>query len=278
MKRALRFLPYAFSLCLLADDGVGVSGNSLVKEASGYVGTEVASAYLGSGGAIYDTRPIFSQELGWLFDLGDYGWIDGYFWVVSALHDKQHESHRMLFNEIETVMRYGQKWRIADDVALRANFGPLWNPPIGYKKSHQNYWGPYASAYLDNSFLVPYVSGLWMLAPKNRGRIRVGVRKLFELSDVLSLTPSVETVWMNRRRFDARYGGDPEDSFLGGAFATLTTGMNLSWCITGDCRMYMGFFMFDVVNPQARKALKKQDVYYAKCDWPVLKMGAEYSF
>ena len=278
MKRALWFLPCALSLCLSADDSADAKDGSFVKSVSGYVGAEVASAYLGSGGAIYDTRPIFSQELGWLFDLGDYGWIDGYFWVVSSLHDKQHESHRMLFNEIETVIRYGQKWQISDNAALRANFGPLWNPPVGYEASDNNCWGPYASAYLDNPFLVPYANGLWMLTPKNRGRIRFGVRRIFRLADRVSLTPSVETVWMNRRRFDARYGADPEGSFFGGAFATVTTGVNLSWRVTDGCRVYLSFLMFDVVNSQARRALKKQDAYYAKCDWPVFRMGAEYSF
>ena len=37
---------------------------------------------------------------------------------------------------------------------------------------------------------------------------------------------------MDRRRFDSRYGAEPEDSFLGGSFATVTTGMKLSWQIT----------------------------------------------
>jgi hypothetical protein len=36
--------------------------------------------------------------------------------------------------------------------------------------------------------------------------------------------------------------------------------------------------MFDAINSQARKALKKQDAYYAKCDWPIFKVGVEYAF
>jgi hypothetical protein len=36
--------------------------------------------------------------------------------------------------------------------------------------------------------------------------------------------------------------------------------------------------MFDIVDAQARRAVKRQDTYYAKCDWPVLKVGVRYSF
>lgn len=278
MKRVLRLLPCMLSLCLWAGDGAKTEATSFVKSFSGYVGAEVASAYLGSGGAIYDTRPISSQEVGWFFDFGDYGWIDGYFWIVSALHDRQKESHRMLFNEIETVIRYGHKWQLSDNVALKTSAGPLWNPPVGYEESHKNYWGPYVAAHVDNPYIVPYMSGLWLLSPRMRGRIRFGVRKAFALSECVSLTPSLETVWMDRRRFVARYGSDPEKAFFGGSFATVTTGLNLSWQITENCRSYLRFLMFDVINSQARRAVKKQDAYYAKCDWPIFRLGVEYGF
>ena len=278
VKRVLFLLCCGLFLCVQAEENADIKENPVLKSASGYVGAEVASAYLGSGGAIYDTRPISSQEIGWFFDFGEYGWIDGYFWIVSSLHDRQSEKHRMLFNEIETVIRYGQKWQISEDAAVKASVGPLWNPPIGYYDSHKNCWGPYVSVQLDNSVAVPYMSGLWLLAPKMRGRIRFGVRKRLELSECLSLTPSVETVWMDRRRFDSRYGGDPEEAFLGGSFATVTTGLRLGWQITDNCQAYLRFLMFDIINSQARRSVKKQDAYYAKCDWPVFRLGVEYAF
>jgi hypothetical protein len=270
----------AFGLLLRcgAAQDVELHSCNILKSSSWYVGAEIASAYLGSSGAIYDTNPIASQEVGWMFDFGEYGSIDGYFWIVSSLHDRQHESHRMLFSEFETVIRYGQSWQIAEKAVLKASAGPLWNPAIGYKGAHRNTWGPYVTAYLDNPIVVPYMSGLWILSPKMRGRIRFGVRKTFALSEHLSLTPSIETVWMDRRRFDSRYGAEPEDAFLGGSFATVTTGMKLSWQITENWQLYFRFQMFDVINSQARRAVKKQDAYYAKCDWPIFKLGVEYSF
>lgn len=270
----------AFGLLLKcgATDDLELTDDAILKSSSWYVGAEIASAYLGSSGAIYDTNPITSQEVGWLFDFGEYGRIDGYFWIVSSLHDRQHESHRELFSEFETVIRYGQSWRIAENVTLKANAGPLWNPAIGYWRAHRNAWGPYVNASLENPVVVPYMSGLWILSPKMRGRIRFGVRRTFALSEHLSMTPSIETVWMDRRRFDSRYGAEPEDAFLGGSFATVTTGVKLSWQITENWQSYFRFQMFDVINSQARRAVKKQDVYYAKCDWPIFRFGVEYAF
>ena len=252
--------------------------NNFLKSSSWYVGAELASAYLGSSGAIYDTRPIFSQETGWHFDFGDYGWIDGYFWIVSSLHNRQRESHRVLFNEYETTICYGQTWKMAEKVALKAKVGPLWNPAIGYHDSHNNYWGPYMSVNVDNPIVVPYAKGLWLLAPKMRGRICFGLQKHFDISEKWSITPMAETVWNDRRRFSSRYGSDPDNAIFGGSFASITTGARVTWKMTENLQTYFRFLMFDVINSQAREALKKQDAYYAKCDWPVFRLGVEYSF
>ena len=284
------FAPYAraalaavaFVVPLLSKAGEahspGDGGPSLLKSWSGYASAEVASAYLGSSGAIFDTRPVCSQELGWLFDLGEYGWIDGYFWTASATHNRQKESHRALFNEIETAICYGQSLRLAKEAVLKAKIGPLWNPPIGYYDSHQNWWGPYAACWLDNPFAVPYMGGLWVLSPEMRGRITFGLRRSFSLSDRFSVTPMVETVWMDRRRYHSRYGADPEDAFAGGSFATMTSGARFSWHVTDRCQAYCRLLMFNVIDSQARSAVRKQDAYYAKCDWPVFRIGVEYSF
>ena len=48
--------------------------------------------------------------------------------------------------------------------------------------------------------------------------------------------------------------------------------------MTENLQTYFRFLMFDAVNSQARAALKKQDAYYAKRDWPVFRLGVEYSF
>lgn len=255
-----------------------LGSTNILKSCSGYFATEFASAYLISGGAIYDTHPVASQELGWLFDFGDYGWIDGYFWMVSALDNKQSDSHRMFLNELEMTVCYGRTWRITEKISLSSKVGPLWNPPIGYDDLHQNYWGPYFVFQLDNPIASAYVSGLWLVAPEDRGRIRFGLTRTFALTPALSLSPMLETVWMDRHYYYSRYGEYPDAGIFNGAYATITSGARLTWKITDHFNFYFRFSMFDVVNDQARKAVKKQDAYYAKRDWPVFRIGAEYTF
>jgi hypothetical protein len=241
------------------------------------VGAEVASAFLSTSGAIYDTRPVTSQEAGWFFDLGDYGWIDGYFWIISSLTDKKHDTHRMLFHEIESVVRYGRTWRTSEDTAFKAGIGPTWKPTLGHDDPANN-WGSYFIMQFDNPVVVPYVKGIWIFEPRRHGRIRFGLEKSISLSESLSLTPMVETVWMDRLRYTSRYGDDPENPILGGSFATVTSGAKLSWRVTENFQAYLRLLMFDIVDAQARRAVKRQDAYYAKCDWPVLKVGVRYSF
>ena len=90
----------------------------------GFVG-EVASGYLSSGGTLGDTRPITTQCALWREDFGEYGSISGYFWTKSSFHNRQHDSHRATFDQLETAVYYGRNWRISDGGELCArSWGP----------------------------------------------------------------------------------------------------------------------------------------------------------
>jgi hypothetical protein len=245
---------------------------------NGEFDTSINSAFLATSGAIYDTRPVLTHCLSLRGELSDNFFIDAYGWLISSLHTLQKESHRVLFSEFEGTIRFGHDYYISKNTLLESKAGLLWNPQIGYYDAHNNYWGPYIAQYLKNDYIIPYWDGLWMLAPRRSGRVRIGIRKPYKITDKLSLTPFVETIWMDRRRFDSRYGEDPEKAFMGGSFATMTAGAGLTWRVTDDLQAYFRFLLFDVINSQARSAVKKQDAYYAKCDWPVFRIGVEYSF
>ena len=243
----------------------------------GFVG-EVASGYLSSGGTLGDTRPITTQCALWREDFGEYGSISGYFWTKSSFHNRQHDSHRATFDQLETAVYYGRTWRISDGVELRQKLGPLWNPLFGYKNGHNCDWGIHFVQSLENEYVVPYMNALWMIAPSPRSRIRMGIEKKFAVGEKLTVMPFVETVWMDNRRFQSRYGGIPQDRFLGGAFATMTTGVRLTWRIDDNWRLFVRFRQYDIINNQSRRAVKKQTAYYAKCDYPIFGAGIECSF
>jgi hypothetical protein len=239
---------------------------------------ELASGYLSSSGTLGDTWPVTTQCLFWKNDLEEYGYFSGYFWTMSALHNKQHDRHREAFYDFETAAYYGYNWKINDDFTLCSKAGPLWNPAIGYRDGYNCSWGVHAVTSLENPYVSPYINWLGMVRPTIRERARIGLAKTYKPAEKLVLTPFVETVWMDSRRYQSRYGGLPQDRFLGGAFATTTVGFELDWKFSKDLVIFTRLRQYDVINSQSRRAVKKSKDYYAKCDWPVLGIGFEYRF
>lgn len=258
----------------------GTNGlDSAAYRFSANLSCEVASAYISTSGGLYDTCPVSTQMLNWRQRLGDLGGLDGYFWMISALHDKQHERHRALFYNSEGAIRYGYDVKFADGIELLTKGGTYFGLPFGYRDAHMKCWGPTAMQSLENPYLVPYWRGLWLLEPHQRGRIAAGLRKNFRPLDDVTLSFFAEGIWMDHRRFDARYGGEPEKkTLLGGAVAFIVFGVKCDWNVSKDVKLYASASQYDVINPQARDSIRRGSHYYDKCDWPIFKIGIMYSF
>ena len=246
---------------------------------SGEVVADVESGYLTSSGMIYDTRPVATQYIYARLDSLSFGYLDGYVWTISSLHDEQHVSHRALFNEFETVLRYGYNLRFPREFTLDTKIGGYWNPPVGYRSARMDYWGVNVEQSLKNPYVVPFWSGLWLFGPKMRGRIRAGLRKPFQLHEDFTVTPSVEAVWVDRRRFQAKYGENPEDDdMFGGAFTAITTSIRAEWRFMPDWTVFLSLHQFDMVNAQARDAVDSSHGYWQKSDWLIVRAGVSYEF
>ena len=64
---------------------------------------------------------------------------------------------------------------------------------------------------------------------------------------------------------------------LGGSFAYTFIGIKAKWAIGEALNIVATAAMCDVINNQARKSIRRSDAYYAKNDWPVVRLGIEYS-
>lgn len=275
-------------LCVSCLTGVGLAcaadvDSQLVPEErkwfSGGVLGEFATGYLASSGSLIDTRPVTSQELDWKVDLGEYGWFDGYGWTISSLHDAQHDLHREVFQEFEGAVCYGYLLETSEKTAVKSSVGWLCNPQIGYYDDHANYWGVLVIQSFENPWLTPYYNLLWLTQPKMRGRIRLGVRHAFRLTETISLMPSVEVVWSDYRRFTAKYGDEPDGfSFLGGGFASERAELKLNWQATKDLAFYVKVQQYMLVDEKAREAVAARSEYYARLDHVIGKFGVEYTF
>lgn len=246
---------------------------------SGGVKADVASAYRSTSSGLLDTRPVATQTLDWHLALGDFGFLTGYFWTISSLHNMQNEQHRALFYDVEACVRYGYSFAITEDLKLSTSAGPYFDLPFGYRNAHMKCWGPYVVQRFDNPWLTPYWRGLWLVAPQRRGRICLGIERKIALLENWSLVPFAEVVWMDRRRFRRRYGAEPEhDTVRGGAFGYSFIGVNVKRALGEDFGICFTAAMCDVINSQARRAVRRSNAYYAKNDWPVFKIGIEYRF
>lgn len=293
MRSSVAFIGFAFKVAVVSllstasamgaiEEGMEEEDNLLKTHDShtfhGGLICEVASSYLASSGSLCDTRPVTSQELDFMWEFGDYGWIDGYAWGISSLHDSQKDTHREIFHEFESSIRYGYEWKIVQQVSLRSSLGPLWNPQIGYPDDHNNYWGPIINQSLENPYVTPYYNLLWLLEPAKRGRARIGIRRSFDIVEDVSLKIFAETVWSDHRRYTAKYGAAPERAFLNGAFSTERVGLQLRWMLSDSLSAYVQVQQFKVFGDQARSAVKKSSAYYAKTDWVLGSIGFEYAF
>ena len=90
------------------------------------VSAEVASAYRSSSSGLLDTRPVATQTLNWHLSLGDYGFLEGYVWAISAFHNMQRKNHRVLFYDTEGAVRYVSfDPSVADTFYVKTNDVPI---------------------------------------------------------------------------------------------------------------------------------------------------------
>lgn len=258
--------------CLWAtDDGLSLSG---------CLWTEFETAYLSSSGTLCDTKPVSLQNLDWNLDLAGYGRLWGYGCFLSMLHDAQHELHRPAFNEFEGGVFYGYDWRINDTFTFSQSAGGVWNPLFGYRNGNDDtLWEYRYFQSLENPYLTPFWDILGMISPKpDWARIRMGVRCAFDLTENLTLTPSVEAVWGDPMRFKVRYGENPDTRFLGGTFVSTTVALKLEWRFAENWSCWVKVRQFDTVNSQARRCERSKSAYWARPDWTIGTVGIGYWF
>lgn len=256
-----------------------VVGSPLVS-LSGCLWTEFENAYLSSSGTLCDTKPVSLQNLDWNLSIGSWGRFWGYGCFLSALHDAQHDLHRPAFNEFEGGVFYGHDWRLNETFTFSQSIGGVWNPLFGYRNGNDGtLWEYRYFQSLENPYVTPFWDILGLVSPKpSWTRIRMGLLRTFTLTKALALTPSVEAVWGDRRRFCARYGESPENRFLGGAFISSTATLKLEWLFAKNWSAWFKLRQFDTLDPQARRYEKRKTAYWAKPDCTIFTIGLGYWF
>lgn len=236
------------------------------------------SAYLSSGGILSYTEPVAEQYVMLKANSRDYGriWIDA--WICSALNDQTDHVHRRYGYICEDTLMYGFDYPVSDEVKLTTSGGVLWDFLFGYKKETgvPVFW--YAHQYLHNPYLTPYWNGLGELAREGKVRIRVGVQHAFMPFESLTITPFVDTTWGDKARFEANYGEEPENEFLGGAVMHATFGLSAEWRFADHWYFWGRYRQFIVVDSQARNLIADKDSPTAEKQFPIFGLGVGCRF
>jgi hypothetical protein len=117
---------------------------------SGYVSADVDSAYISTSGGLSDTKPVAIQTIGFRQNLGDFGFLDGYVWSISALHDKQRERHGQLFYWTDGAVHYGYDLPLGEGLSLQTKAGPYCGIPVDYEREHNPSLGFIVAQRFDN--------------------------------------------------------------------------------------------------------------------------------
>jgi len=247
-------------------------------EVSGWARAYFESAYLSSGGSLTYTKPVAEQYGAMWLSLGDYGSIGVDAWLCSALNDQTDHLHRRAFYICEDTVLYRYDWRFSEEVVLSTSAGPLWDFLFGYKvpTTCPTYW--YVSQYLDNPYVVPYMTALGKVDRETRARVRVGLRRPFRIMESVSVSPFVDATWGDEARFISNYGAEPNQGFLGGAVMFTTFGLIAEWRFAEHFFLWGRYRQYILIDSYARELVSKKDSPTAKVDCPIFGLGLGCSF
>lgn len=240
--------------------------------------TLVETGYLSSSGTLVDTRPSLEHQVDLVWYLAGYGRLTACGWIISALHGGRDRDHRRAFYLYESTVGYGYDVSFSKDVESVNEAGVVWDSPWGYEHYSSEEVGWWMRNSLENPVLVPYIETLGLFAPDRWVRAAMGLRRGFKVCDTVGITPFVETVWGDSRRYRAQFGQEPSGRFLGGKFMTITPGVRIDWKIREDWIVWFRFREFVIVDPQARGIVDDQIAYYQQTESEIFSLGISYFF
>lgn len=238
--------------------------------------SEVGSGYISTSGNISDTRPVAIECVSGDLKLEDYGKIGGYVWTISKLHGKRDDTYRRAFYEFEMGVWYAYDWVISQNCSIDSTFTPIWDITPGVKSANHVTQELQVTQSLENPFLQPYYSLLYGYAPDHWFRIRMGVRKNFQLFNGVSILPGVETIYSDNRRYEKRYGREPESRLEG--FSSIISYVTIKWDFADNWNIYFRIKQYDLIGRNARAALRSDSAYYSKTDYAIYTLGIGCNF
>lgn len=283
IKMVGRGLAFALGL-IVAGAARGEGATNLVSKVRDWVGVrafaDVESAYWARG-KIVDARPYSAQFADVDLKLGVFGRVGAQAWSVSSLsRGGQSATRRNAYNEVDWNLHYEYDWTFAEGWALENRVARQWVTLPGYFPDCKTTLEWHVAQALRNPYLTPYYLLRHATAPERWNYWEVGAFRSFALAKDLSLTAKLFGDLGDADHFRAQYGpriDHPQARYHGGLMA-LNLVLRLDYALTENWGLFTYVQQFDLVDSDARDAVKASSAPEAKRDLTIFGVGMGLAF
>ncbi len=246
-----------------------------------------------SRGRIIEDRPVFTTLARAGFDTkdyGDFGKIGIWNWNVSSLTGRRDATHRRPFNEMDYGIFWNYTWdfgQYGDDWkgwSLTSELLKDWMTLEGYTARYRasksnasiNEWRFGQS--LNNPHATPFYLLRRGVHPYDWFYARVGVRRKFNLTDTIALTPEFFTEYGDNRLFKKRYGARLGGGRYHSGLMALNLILELSWQVSDWATVYANVHQFHVTDEDARDNIRFPATPGHRRDLTIGTVGVRFRF
>lgn len=257
-----------------------------------HVNPSLRTAYH-SRARIVEDRPMLMTLTRAGFDtknIGDFGKVGFWNWTVSSLTDRRATRHRHALNEMDYgvfwtyVWDFGRLddtwrgWGLTTDVMKDWLTFEGYSHPARLAKTNASISEWRLAQSLDNPYLTPFYLVRRGLHPHDWLYVQTGVRRVFALTDALSLTPLFFAECGSENHFERRYGAKHGGGRYRSGLMALNLSLELAWRVSDAATLYAGVHQFGIAHDDARARVKANPAPNARRDLTIGTVGVRFRF
>ena len=193
--------------------------------------------------------------------LDDFGYLGFGYWCNSDLTGRRNVSYRRAFNENDPNVHWGKTFWFDEDrtwgVNYRTSFVWYWFSRTGGRDPVNRItmdWNHLVE--LQNPYLIPYVNAVHEYRVTYANLLQFGVKRPWQVTDELSVTPFVELAWRDRRYgwCFANYGLDENGDMQSAGLATLKIELDATYMFTKNLGVFAKVAYCQNLDPHVRES------------------------
>ena len=242
-----------------------------------FADAEFESAHV-SIGRLKSAYPVFNLEFGAGADFSEYGYFLFSTWTESDLTNHYRDRRNQPMQEVDPLVAYGYKFKLAEDWTLDSRVGAQWNLMVGsYGEARKSYdeWQ------IRETLATPYIT-LWYAMrnfyfPVTKASFNFGAMRSFALSERFSLVPSIRIDGGCDRWNEQRFGYTQERSRIGRGLNSCSLKLLLNYSLMDNLNLYCGVMGYFAIDGDVRDELDANPTREAKSECAIFSTGLKFS-